>query len=50
MSRIPEVKREGARVVYRYGNQDKQIAKFLANRKFVLGFLENAKDTTRVLA
>jgi hypothetical protein len=27
------------RVVYCYGNQDKQIAKFLANREFVLGFL-----------
>jgi hypothetical protein len=28
------------RIVYRFGNQDGQIARFLANRKFILDFLE----------
>jgi hypothetical protein len=28
------------RIVYRFGNQDGQIAKFLANRDFILDFLE----------
>jgi hypothetical protein len=31
------------RVVYRYGNQDKQIAKFLSNRAFILGFLKDSE-------
>ena len=30
------------RIVYRYGNQDKQIAKFLANREFIHNFLKDA--------
>jgi hypothetical protein len=29
------------RIVYRYGNQDKQIAKFLSNRAFIHSFLED---------
>jgi hypothetical protein len=29
------------RIVYRYGNQDKQVAKFLSNRAFIQSFLEN---------
>lgn len=29
------------RIVYRYGNQDKQIARFLANRRFILNFLND---------
>ena len=33
-------KRKGIpKIVYRFGNQDGQIAKFLANRKFILDFL-----------
>lgn len=31
-------------IVYRYGNQDKQIAKFLTNREFILGFLKDAES------
>jgi len=27
------------KIIYRYGKQDKKIAEFLANRKFILGFL-----------
>jgi hypothetical protein len=30
------------RIVYRFGNQNGQIAKFLANRKFILGFLRDS--------
>jgi hypothetical protein len=30
------------KIVYRYGNQDNQIAKFLANREFILNFLKDA--------
>jgi hypothetical protein len=36
-------KKKPPTIIYRYGNQDRQIAKFLANRKFILGFLEDAK-------
>jgi hypothetical protein len=35
------------RIVYRYGNQDKGIAKFLKNRKFIHGLLEDADDWRR---
>jgi hypothetical protein len=34
-------KKNPPRIVYRYGNQDKQIAKFLANRQFILDFLRD---------
>jgi hypothetical protein len=33
-------KKKPPKIVYRYGNQDKQIKKFLSNRAFVLNFLE----------
>ena len=33
-------KKSYPKIVYRFGNQDKQIAKFLANRNFILKFLE----------
>jgi hypothetical protein len=36
-------KKKPPRIVYRYGNQDKQIAKFLANREFILDFLRDAE-------
>ena len=34
-------KKNCPKIVYKFGNQDKQIAKFLANRKFILNFLKN---------
>jgi hypothetical protein len=33
-------KKKPPKIVFRYGNQDKQIAKFLENRNFILEFLE----------
>jgi len=33
-------KKKPPKIVYRYGNQDKQIAKYLSNRAFVLNFLK----------
>jgi hypothetical protein len=33
-------KKKPPKIVYRYGNQDKQIAKFLENRDFILDFLK----------
>jgi hypothetical protein len=39
-------KRKGIpKIVYRFGNQDKQIAEFLANRKFILKFLKESVET-----
>jgi hypothetical protein len=34
-------KKSHPKIVYRYGNQDKQIVKFLANRNFILNFLSH---------
>ena len=36
-------KKKPPKIVYRYGNQDKQIAKFLENRNFILEFLDSTK-------
>jgi hypothetical protein len=33
-------KKSFPKIVYRYGNQDKQIKKFLCNRAFILNFLK----------
>jgi hypothetical protein len=33
-------KKKPPKIVFRYGNQDKQIAKFLENRDFILNFLQ----------
>jgi len=35
-------KKKPPKIVYRWGNQDRQIAKFLENRKFILDFLESS--------
>ena len=37
-------KKKPPKIVYRYGNQDKQIAKFLENRNFILDFLDSIKE------
>jgi hypothetical protein len=37
-------KKKPPKIVYRYGNQDKQITKFLENRKFILDFLESNRQ------
>jgi hypothetical protein len=37
-------KKKPPRIVYRYGNQDKQIARYLANREFILDFLKEAES------
>ena len=36
-------KKKPPKVVYRYGNQDRQIAKFLENRNFILNFLTQSE-------
>ena len=36
-------KKKPPKIVYRYGNQDKQIAKFLENRAFILNFLAQSE-------
>jgi len=36
-------KKKPPKIVYRWGNQDGQIAKFLENRKFILDFLDSTK-------
>jgi hypothetical protein len=36
-------KKRPPKIVYRYGNQDRQIARFLANRQFILDFLKEAE-------
>lgn len=33
------------KIVYRWGNQDRQITKFLENRKFILDFLESNRQS-----
>jgi hypothetical protein len=33
------------KIVYRWGNQDRQIAKFLENRNFILDFLESNSES-----
>jgi hypothetical protein len=32
------------RIIYRFGNQDKQIRKFLENRKFILDSLKKIRE------
>jgi hypothetical protein len=37
-------KKKPPKIVYRYGNQDKQIKKFLENRDFILNFIASASN------
>jgi hypothetical protein len=40
-------KKKPPKIVYRYGNQDKQIAKYLSNRAFVLNFLKEESERSQ---
>jgi hypothetical protein len=38
-------KKKPPKIVYRWGNQDRQIAKFLENRNFILDFLDSNSES-----
>jgi len=40
-------KKKPPKIVYRFGNQDKQIAAYLSNRDFVFNFLEEESRNFR---